>query len=102
VPYKEETPLSYKPEPIDTSHVKLSREILELTELLARNAHEIWARKRTSEGWTWGPERNDAAKKHPNLVPYDQLPEEEKEYDRKIAMETLKAMVALGYRIQKG
>jgi len=93
--------LSYEPKPIDTSKVKLTREILELTELLAENAHDNWAKQRMSEGWTYGPNRDDTAKKHPDLIPYKELPESEKGYDRKAAMETLKAIIALGYRIEK-
>jgi hypothetical protein len=93
--------LSYDPKPIDTSKVKLTKEVLELTELLAENAHDNWAKQRISEGWTYGLNRDDAAKKHPDLVPYKDLPESEKEYDRNAAMETLKAIIALGYSIEK-
>jgi len=93
--------LEYRPHPISTAGVELSPEILELTELLARNAHEIWAQQRLAEGWKYGPLRNDAVREHPCLVPYDDLPESEKEYDRKMAMETLKVILALGYRIAK-
>jgi hypothetical protein len=92
--------LSYKPEPIDTTGVKLSDDIEELTELLATNAHDIWARQRMAEGWRWGPERSDSRKEHPSLVAYEELSESEKEYDRKAAIETLKAIIALGYRIE--
>jgi hypothetical protein len=93
--------LSYKPEPINTSKVTLTEEIIELTELLAKNAHDIWARQRVAEGWRYGPQRNDVKKEHPDLVSYEELPESEKEYDRKAAMETLKAIIALGYQIEK-
>lgn len=93
--------LSYQPKPIDTSAVTMEVEIVELTELLAKNAHDVWARQRMAEGWRAGPKRDDAAKEHPCLVPYEELPESEKEYDRKAAMETLGAILALGYRIEK-
>lgn len=93
--------MEYIPDPIDTSKVILSGEILELTELLAKNAHDNWARERFSEGWSLGPIRDDANKEHPCLVPYDQLPDFEKKYDRKTAMETLKAIIALGYQITR-
>jgi hypothetical protein len=82
--------------------VTLTEEIRELTELLARNAHDVWARQRLADGWRFGARREDAKKEHPCLVPYEDLPESEKEYDRKAAMETLKAILALGYRIVKG
>lgn len=93
--------MSYEPEPIDTSKVELSEEILELTEVLARNTHEVFVQRRLAAGWRYGPRRDDAAKENPTLVPYDELPESEKEYDRDTAMETLKAIVALGYRVSK-
>ena len=91
--------MNYDPKPIDTSKVKLTKEILKLTEILAENAHDNWAKKRVSKGWTYGPKR--VAKKHPDLVPYKDLPESEKELDRTAAMETLKALIAMGYKIEK-
>jgi hypothetical protein len=93
---------TYEPRPIDTTKVKLSEPLLQLTEQLAENAHDNWARRRLSEGWTWGPRRDDGAKKHPDLVPYDELSDSEQHYDRDTAMETLKAIIALGYRIEPG
>ena len=93
--------MTYEPKPIETLKIKLPLEILELTERLAENAHDIWARQRLADGWTYGPQRDDKAKEHPCLVPYSELPESEKEYDRNAATETLKAIMALGYRIEK-
>ena len=92
---------TYRPQPIDTSSIDLSGDLLELTEKLAENAHDNWAKLRIKEGWTWGRERDDANKKHPDLVPYGELAESEKEYDRNSAMETLKAITALGYKIER-
>jgi hypothetical protein len=94
--------MPYQPKPIDTSKVALSPDLLTLTELLAENTHEHWAAQRMAEGWRYGPRRDDQAKTHPDLVPYAELPESEKEYDRRTAMEALKAIVTLGYRIEKG
>lgn len=93
--------MSYQPKPIDTSKVTLPAEIVQLTEQLAKNTHENWAKQRMSAGWRWGSKRDDEKKEHPCLVPYEQLPESEKEYDRKTTMETVKAIQALGYRIGK-
>lgn len=93
--------MNYEPEPIDTAQVQLTPALAELTERLAKNAHDLWARRRLGEGWRLGPRRDDERKQHPCLVPYEDLPESEKEYDRQAAMETLKAIVALGYRIEK-
>lgn len=93
--------MTYEPQPIDTSHVKLEEHILRLTEQLAENAHDILARERLSAGWVYGPQRDDAKKEHPSLVPYEDLTNAERDYDRNVAIETLKAMLALGYRIEK-
>jgi hypothetical protein len=95
------TCVSYQPQPVETSNVSLTQEILELRERLAENAHDHWARQRMAEGWTYGPHRDDQRKRHPCLVPYEELPESEKEYDRSAVIETLKAILALGYRIVK-
>lgn len=92
---------TYMPQPINTSRIKLSSDLLELTETLAEHAHDTWATLRIQEGWTWGPERDDLTKTHPDLVPYGELSESEKEYDRRAAMETLKAIIALGYYTQR-
>ncbi len=91
----------YHPQPIDTSAIKLSDYLIELTEKLAENNHNLWAQKRIAEGWTYGPNRDDAKKTHPDLVPYPELPESEKEYDRITAMETLKTIIALGFSIER-
>lgn len=93
--------MSYTPSPIDTSKVELSPEIRQLTEVLSKNAHEVWAQERMAQGWRYGQDRDDARKEHPCLVPYDELPESEKVFDRNTAMGTLKAVLALGYRITK-
>ena len=93
--------MDYTPAPRDTSKVEVPPEITGLTELLAKNAHENWARQRIEDGWRWGPRRDDAKKEHPSLVPYEKLSEEEKRYDRRTAMETIKTILALGYRITK-
>ena len=92
---------TYTPSTIDTSSVELTPDLQELVEKLARNNHDHWSRKRLDEGWRYGATRNDQKKEHPDLVPYDQLPESEKEYDRKTVIEALKAIIAMGYEIRK-
>ncbi|MDF2540704.1 MAG: ryanodine receptor [Herbinix sp.] len=93
--------MMYKPNPFDTTKIELSEDIKQLTELLAQNTHEVWAAKRMSEGWTYGSVRDDRKMQHPGLIPYDNLSEVEKEYDRNTAMETLKVIKAMGYQITK-
>jgi len=95
------TNLSYPPRPLDTSAIRLSPVLLELTEQIAANVHEVWAQQRIADGWRYGKERNDERKEHPCLVPYDELPDSEKQYDRNTAMETLKVIKLLGFEIKK-
>lgn len=93
------TRMNYQPAPIDTSAISLPPELHALTERLAENAHDLWAAQRLAQGWSHGPRRDDAKKLHPCLVPYDQLPDSEKEFDRVTALGTLKAILQLGYKI---
>jgi RyR domain len=93
--------MSYQPRPIDTTAVALPPELLSLTERLAENAHDLWAAERIAQGWSYGPRRDDARKQHPCLIPYGELPESEKEFDRQTALGSLKAVYALGYRIAR-
>ena len=96
-----ETKRVYRPEPVDTSDVKVPEELMELVEEMSRNVHEVWAKSRMEQGWSWGPERDDKKKTHPDMVPYDELTEEEKDYDRSTSMETIKLILKLGFKITK-
>ena len=89
----------YKPQVIDTSDVELPEELTPLLEALAKNVHENWAQEHISQGWIYGEKRDDAKKLHPCLIPYEQLPEEEKVYDRNTSVETLKLILKSGFRI---
>ena len=91
----------YIPQPMDTSDVKLPEELNQLIEQMSKNVHEVWAETRISQGWTYGEQRNDELKTHPCLIPYEELPEEEREYDRNTAVGTLKLIMKLGFRISK-
>lgn len=94
-------PKNYMPQPLDTSEIELSPELKELTEKLAQNVHEVWALSRIQEGWRYGEKRDSQAKTTPCLVPYEDLPEIEKAYDRNTACETIKMLLSLGYSIEK-
>lgn len=89
----------YTPQPIEIEDVRLPAELDELTERLAKNVHEVWAKNRIDDGWTYGAERNDETKQHPCLLPYEELPESEREYDRNTAVGTLKLILKLGFKI---
>ena len=91
----------YVPQPVDTSDVQLPVELNELVEKMARNVHEVWAQSRMDQGWVYGPERSDTLKTHPCLIPYEDLPEVEKAYDRDTALGTLKLICKLGFKIGK-
>ena len=92
---------NYTPQPVDTTDVQLPKELETLVEAMAKNVHEVWADGRIAQGWTYGEERDDINKKHPCLVPYEELPESEKKYDRQTAITTLKLIKKLGFNISK-
>lgn len=91
----------YIPKPIDTTGVTLPENLISLTEQIAEQVHDIWAQGRIVEGWTYGEKRDDKLKQTPCLVPYNELSETEKNYDRNTALETLKLILTLGYRIER-
>ena len=90
---------NYIPQPMDTSGIQLPEELNVLIEQMAKNVHEVWAQSRMEQGWTYGEERSDALKTHPCLIPYEELPEVEKAYDRDTAVGTLKLILKLGFNI---
>jgi ryanodine receptor 2 len=92
---------NYIPQPIDTSDIQLPEELNPLLEAIAKNVHEIWAKERIAQGWTYGEKRDDTQKHHPCLIAYEDLPEEEKMYDRNTSVETLKLILKLGFKIKK-
>lgn len=91
----------YEPKPVDTSNIEITEDLIQLTELIAENVHDVWALGRMEEGWQYGEQKDESKKTTPCLVPYSELPESEKEYDRNTALETIKLILKLGYRIEK-
>lgn len=91
--------VKYIPQPIDTTDIQLPEELNPLLEAMAKNVHEIWAQERIAQGWTYGENRDDAQKHHPCLIAYEDLPEQEKVYDRNTSVETLKLILKLGFKI---
>lgn len=92
-------PEEYNPQPVDVSSVTLNGELLELTEMIAENAHDVWALARKKEGWTYASQRDDQKKTNPDMLPYGMLPEKEKQYDRDMAFQTIKLLKRLGYKL---
>jgi hypothetical protein len=93
--------MSYVPNPLDTSRVHLNQQLSDLIDRLAQNNHEVWARQRLADGWQYGPARDDQRKQHPSLIPYEELSDEEKAYDIVMATELVKAILALGFQVEK-
>ena len=89
----------YIPQPIDTSDISIPDDLLKLTEKIAKNTHDVWAVGRIKDGWVYGKKRDDANKKTPCLVEYEDLPDSEKEYDRNTSLETIKLILKMGYDI---
>ena len=91
----------YDPHPLNLDDVQIEPELMELREAIAENAHEVWAKTRKDQGWAYGAERDDAKKLHPDMLPYNLLPESEKEYDRQMAINTIKLVKKLGWELKK-
>ena len=92
---------SYPPNPINSDDVILHKEIEELVESLAEQVHENGSLERINDGWMYGSQRNDEKKTTPCLIPYNELPDSEKEYDRITAIQTLKFILKQGFKISK-
>lgn len=91
----------YAPKPVDISDVELDSSLMELVEVMAKNVHDVWAETRIKDGWRYGETRNDERLEHPCLIPYEELPDSEREYDRNTAIGTLKLIHKLGFKITK-
>ena len=91
----------YNPQPINTDDIVLPEELNSIIEILAENVHDSWAAARFKDGWIYGVKRDDVAKTHPCLVPYTELSESEKNYDRITAVQTLKIIIKSGFKISK-
>lgn len=91
----------YVPHPVDISDVELDSSLMELVEVMAKNVHEVWAETRIKDGWRYGATRNDERREHPCLVAYEELDDNEKEYDRNTALGTLKLIHKLGFKVVK-
>ncbi|MEG1649838.1 MAG: RyR domain-containing protein [Rikenellaceae bacterium] len=92
---------TYTPIPLNTEEIELPPDLTLLTEDMAHNVHEVWALGRIKDGWSYGKTRNDSLKTHPCLIPYEELPESERDFDRQTATQTLKLIMKLGFEISK-
>lgn len=93
--------MTYRPDLDMEGYPELPEELLPLQETLAKNIHDTWAAGRLAEGWRYGPRLDDGLRTHPCLLPYHELPESEKEYDRRTAAATIRCMLDHGYQIKK-
>ncbi|MFR9504239.1 MAG: RyR domain-containing protein [Rikenellaceae bacterium] len=79
----------------------ISFDLSSLYEDLARHVHNTWMQGRIDDGWVYGEELSDTLKIHPSIIPYEELSEEEKDYDRRTSQATLQFIIEQGYKIVK-
>lgn len=91
----------YKPSPQNLEKIMIPEQLLACGETLAKDIHEAWALERMTEGWTYGERYDHDQKKHPGLVPYELLSENEKNYDRMTSMHTIRLLLSMGFTISK-
>jgi len=70
-----------------------------IVEQLAKAAHEIFCESLTAKGYIYGLQTDDSRKAHSSLIPYDMLPEDEKEQNRSSVRDIPQKMGAIGYNI---
>ena len=91
----------YIASPIDLESVNLPENIIVLREYIAENVHEDWSLQRFKEGWVYGDKTDEDKKVNKDLVPYCELLESEKQYDRDMAYDTLRMLYKMDYVIEK-
>ncbi|XP_039954485.1 ryanodine receptor isoform X18 [Bactrocera tryoni] len=89
----------YKPAPLDLSAVTLSPKLEELVDQLAENTHNLWARERIQQGWTYGLNEDSENHRSPHLVPYSKVDEAIKKANRDTASETVRTLLVYGYML---
>ncbi|XP_030130376.4 ryanodine receptor 3 isoform X2 [Taeniopygia guttata] len=90
----------YKPAPLDLSEVKLLPSQEFLVDKLAENAHNVWAKDRIKQGWTYGIQQDLKNKRNPRLVPYALLDERTKKSNRDSLREAVRTFAGYGYSIE--
>ncbi|XP_056666198.1 ryanodine receptor 3 isoform X3 [Monodelphis domestica] len=90
----------YKPSPLDLSDVKLLPPQEILVDKLAENAHNVWAKDRIKQGWTYGIQQDLKNKRNPRLVPYALLDERTKKSNRDSLREAVRTFIGYGYNVE--
>ncbi|XP_061097426.1 ryanodine receptor 3-like isoform X2 [Conger conger] len=90
----------YKPAPLELCDVKLTPGQEVLVDKLAENAHNVWAKDRIKQGWTYGILQDLKSKRNPRLVPYALLDERTKKSNRDSLREAIRTLVGYGYNIE--
>ncbi|EPQ17120.1 Ryanodine receptor 2 [Myotis brandtii] len=93
------TQAAFTPVPVDTSQIVLPPHLERIREKLAENIHELWVMNKIELGWQYGPVRDDNKRQHPCLVEFSKLPEQERNYNLQMSLETLKTLLALGCHV---
>ncbi|XP_047673442.1 ryanodine receptor 2 isoform X7 [Tachysurus fulvidraco] len=90
----------YKPAPMDLSHIKLASTQEAMVDRLAENAHNVWARDRIRQGWTYGIQQDVKNKRNPRLVPYALLDERTKKSNKDSLREAVRTLLGYGYNLE--
>ncbi|KAG7282547.1 hypothetical protein CRUP_001122, partial [Coryphaenoides rupestris] len=91
---------SYKPAPLDLSHIKLASTQEAMVDKLAENAHNVWARDRIGQGWTYGIQQDVKNRRNPRLVPYALLDERTKKSNKDSLREAVRTLLGYGYNLE--
>ncbi|KAG5262307.1 hypothetical protein AALO_G00273740 [Alosa alosa] len=100
LPSKYELSSGYKPAPMDLSHIRLASAQEAMVDKLAENAHNVWARDRIRQGWTYGIQQDVKSKRNPRLVPYVLLDERTKKSNKDSLREAVRTLLGYGYSLE--
>ena len=89
----------YHPKPIDTSSVELDKRTGELKDLISENMHDTWAKNLMDKGWRYGKNRDKMER--PNMLPFVFLNDDDKKYNRDMAMAVLETLEVLGWEVRQ-
>uniref|UniRef100_A0A8B9LR02 Ryanodine receptor 2b (cardiac) n=1 Tax=Astyanax mexicanus TaxID=7994 RepID=A0A8B9LR02_ASTMX len=90
----------YRPTPVDQSGISLSAGQEALVEALTENEHNLWARERIRQGWSYATQLDVKGKRSPQLVPFSLLEERIKCCSREAARDALGTLLGLGYAVE--
>ncbi|XP_072545007.1 ryanodine receptor 2 [Salminus brasiliensis] len=90
----------YRPAPVDQSSISLTAAQEALVEALAENEHNLWAKERIRQGWSYATQQDVKGKRSPQLVPFSLLEERIKRCSKEAARDALGTLLGLGYAVE--